>query len=116
MSDVYGAQGGTAAAQPVRATKGQEYGKRQQQENAQRALPLSRAALPPGSLTPLAAPTDRPTEPITTGLPSGPGAGPEALMAAGPADDALWELRALLSQNPQYKDLARIVAQAEAEL
>jgi len=122
MSDVYGAQGGTMAAQgvskgtqPVKATKGQEYGKRGRQETAQQVIPLSRTGLPPGSLTPLAAPSDRPGEPVTTGLPSGPGAGPEALMAQGPADDALWELRALAARFPS-RDLARMIALAESEL
>jgi len=108
------AQGVSKGTQPVKATKGQEYGKRGKQEQAQRALPLSRTSIPPGSLTPLAAPTERPNEPVTTGLPSGPGAGPEALMAGGPADDALWELRALAALAPS-RDMARIIALAESE-
>lgn len=33
-----------------------------------------------GEVTPLFAPTQRPTEPITNGIAVGPGAGPEALM------------------------------------
>jgi hypothetical protein len=32
-----------------------------------------------GAVTPLYAPTQRPEEPITTGIPMGPGAGPEVL-------------------------------------
>lgn len=36
-------------------------------------------ASPPPSMVPLDAPTQRATEPITAGLPVGPGPGPEAL-------------------------------------
>ena len=32
-------------------------------------------------------PTSRPTEPVTTGLPYGPGAGPEAMGPGGVSDD-----------------------------
>lgn len=70
---------------------------------------------PPGSLVPLNAPTERPGEPVTTGLPIGAGAGPEALTGAPVADDALYELRALAAQFPS-KDLDRIIALAESEL
>lgn len=38
----------------------------------------------PGELGPLTAPTDRPGEPLTHGLPTGPGAGPEALTPPNP--------------------------------
>ena len=39
-----------------------------------------------GPVTPLFAPTQRPDEPITTGIPMGPGAGPEVLGMAKPAN------------------------------
>jgi hypothetical protein len=71
---------------------------------------------PPGSLTPLLAPSGRPDEPITNGLSTGPGAGPEALLpGVGGADDALWELRALAEKFPS-RDLSRIIAIAESRL
>lgn len=38
-----------------------------------------RAAAAQAPVTPLFAPTERPDEPITTGIPMGPGAGPEVL-------------------------------------
>ena len=38
-----------------------------------------RAAAAQAQVTPLFAPTERPDEPITTGIPMGPGAGPEVL-------------------------------------
>lgn len=42
-------------------------------------MPLQQAQAPAQKLVPLDAPTERPGEPITTGMPFGPGAGPEAL-------------------------------------
>jgi len=38
-----------------------------------------------GSNGPLTRPTERPNEPVTHGLPVGPGAGPEALQGVGAA-------------------------------
>jgi len=67
------------------AARGQTYGKRKQQIDAQRAVPMGRpptetqpaqrrpTPMPSGSLT---APTARPDEPITAGAPFGPGPGP----------------------------------------
>ena len=40
---------------------------------------VKQAATKAAPVTPLYAPTERPNEPITTGIPLGPGAGPEAL-------------------------------------
>lgn len=71
---------------------------------------------PPGSLIPLSAPSTRPNEPVTAGLPVGPGDGPEALAPMPPmGDDSLYELRALAARFPS-KDLDRIIAMAESEL
>jgi hypothetical protein len=39
-----------------------------------------------GAVTPLYAPTERPGEPVTTGIPMGPGAGPEILGMAKTAN------------------------------
>jgi hypothetical protein len=77
---------------PIKAASGQPYGVRKQQEEAQRAQPLPAAATPdfagllqaaeafnPGERLPLDRPTERPEEPLTAGLPSGPGPGPEVL-------------------------------------
>lgn len=66
-------------ALPATAPGGQTYGARGAQESAQRAVPMARpptSAPPPVDLT---GPTASPGEPITTGLATGPGAGPEAL-------------------------------------
>lgn len=95
---------------PVQAPKaptGQTYGAAGQQVAAQQAIPLpgagagpvapgpppggapSGAPAPPtgpapGELPSLHAPTDRPNEPLTNGIASGPGAGPEALAPPDP--------------------------------
>lgn len=93
--------------QPVRTAPGQAYGVATQQAQAQQAMPLPGGAanagpstppppgplggMPPlgtgplpGSLGPLHAPTGRPNEPVTHGLPTGPGAGPEILQPPNP--------------------------------
>lgn len=65
-----------APAQPVRAQTGQTYGDRQAQEQAQQQVPLPDFAATLQSLPALTAPTSRPAEPLTAGLPFGPGPGP----------------------------------------
>lgn len=95
----------------MQAARGQTYGKRKEQMDAQRAVPMGRApsevqaqqvARPrpaaPGSLT---APTARPMEPITAGAPFGAGPGPLAAgipMMPSAADNAVMELRAISQQ------------------
>lgn len=81
--------------QPARAATNQTYGEAGSQIAAQQQMPLSTSAAPPGSSPGMAAPaagggepqvipsltdpTTRPNEPLTAGLASGPGPGPEAL-------------------------------------
>lgn len=95
------------AAEPVEVAPAKEYGERQQQQAAQRALPIAPspqpAASPPApqappqpqqpnsasslpdinGQVPWLHPTQRPNEPITAGLPIGAGPGPEALTGIG---------------------------------
>jgi hypothetical protein len=109
---------------PAAAASGQTYGKRSKQMAAQRALPMARpatdavpvaspqAATPapqgppapavmPGQVVPLTAPSQRPDEPVTAGLPLGAGAGPEALgPLAGASNDVAMELRAIYARFP----------------
>ncbi len=54
----------------------------------------------PGTLPPLLGDTQRPAEPLTTGIPSGPGAGPEALDAALPPPSPQMQLAAALNTIP----------------
>jgi hypothetical protein len=82
-----------ASGQAVAAPPSRNYGDRKASEDAQSLMPISDAAVAQRadlsaalaaaqSQTPgqgLAAPTSRPGEPVTAGLPTGPGAGPSAL-------------------------------------
>lgn len=106
MSDVYN------QSPAMMAARGQTYGKRKEQMDAQRAVPMApsptgtpqpvRRPTPnaPGSLT---APTARPNEPITAGAPFGPGPGPEAMglpMIRPSEDVAVSELRRIMMSYP----------------
>lgn len=110
-------------AQKVQAAPGQPYGQRGAQEAAQKVVPLPTqgggagppaAAGPagpaPGSLGDLLRPTDRPDEPITTGIASGAGLGPESLPPMG--DAVLDQLRALYGQFP-YEDIRVLIEDLE---
>jgi len=69
--------------QPVRTLPNAGYGESKAFVDQQQGAPLAQApGLPP--VVPLDAPSNRPDEPVTTGAPLGPGAGPEALGPANP--------------------------------
>lgn len=89
-------------AQVLSAAPNQPYGEATQQLNAQRLAPMAGAApmphpatlpsggeappsLPPFTGTPLDAPSQRPTEPITAGVDIGAGAGSDILNLPNPA-------------------------------
>src|SRR5438105_4320005 len=95
----------TDMQQPVRVVTGQAYGQAQALQNAQRAIPLPNNQAVPAPISPASPaaaggpgppalpgqndflrPTERPGEPVTAGIPSGPGPGPEALSTIPPAD------------------------------
>lgn len=104
--------------QPVRAGAGGDYGSRKELEDAQRAQPLpaeggpaggapggggGRGGVPEGGIF---GPSGRPDEPMTSGVPHGPGNnGPANLIDSDP--DML--LRALHARYP-HPDLARLLA------
>lgn len=95
--------------QPAQAPTGQPYGANKAAMDAQRTIPLPQQA----HVIPLDAPTQRPDEPVTAGLPSGPGPGPEALMPTGalasaPDADMNAQIRALYRAFPN-SDLLRLV-------
>lgn len=109
-------------AVPMMAATGQQYGARKAQIDAQRAIPVAAPPGPalapptggapapgptlpagpgPGQVVPLDAPSMRPDEPVTAGLPVGPGAGPEALgPLAGQSEDVGMQLRAIYARFP----------------
>jgi hypothetical protein len=88
---------------PISTVPGQTYGKAAEQQAAQRAIPMAGAPVVtpsspapqpqqqpqqphtvPGALDWLR-PTERPNEPVTAGLPVGPGPGPESVQGVGAA-------------------------------
>ena len=106
-------------AQKIAVAPGQTYGKGAEQEAAQRALPMAgQAPVPPpgGAAAPPATgpgpgaggafsrPTDRPDEPMTAGVPMGPGPGPEALAMSQFAADP--DLAAMAAYLPTLELLA----------
>lgn len=115
--------------QGARAVPGQVYGEAGAQIAAQQAVPLPRQAPAPGTvgspaaqgpsagapLTPMDAPSQRPGEPLTTGIASGAGPGPEVLHGTpGPPEDpTLATLKGILARYPN-QDLQALVAQASA--
>lgn len=117
--------------QPIRVAPGQTYGMATQQTQAQQAIPLAQGAptgpaIPPttqpglgqgplpGELGPLHAPTGRPDEPLTHGLPTGPGAGPEVLQPPDPLTKAAAVLNAIGSNADPV--VTRLRAQVNAQL
>ena len=119
--------------QPIRAVNNEPYGQKQALLAAQKAIPLpseqgaaapspSQATMPVGTAAApgppvlpgqndFTRPTDRPAEPVTAGLPIGPGPGPEALSAntQAPPDLIGAQLRAVFAQYPN-DDLLRVMA------
>lgn len=76
-------------------------------------LPAGPPPVQPGGLGPLNAPTQRPNQPLTAGLPTGPGPGPEVLgMAPNDTDPVIHVLRGILSRYPN-PDIAALLAQAQ---
>lgn len=80
---------GQSGRQGAKYYSGGTYGQGQELMAQQQGAPIAKAPSPTAAaprlrnlpqVTPLTAPTSNPNEPITTGIPMGPGAGPEALM------------------------------------
>jgi hypothetical protein len=86
---------------PVAAPTGLPYGARGEMVGEQRAVPMRPAPGPsapaptgapgpvPGDAGDFLRPTERPNEPVTAGLPTGAGPGPEALSLMRPQNDPL---------------------------
>jgi hypothetical protein len=105
--------------QRVTARPSQQYGERAAAENAQRAVPLPAMPAPGDPSVALGAPTQRPDEPVTAGLPFGPGPGPEVLPASagvvpdpGQPDQAKATLVALY-QKFQYPELLDMIEELD---
>jgi hypothetical protein len=121
--------------QPVRVPTGGAYGSAQALESAQQAMPLPQPpevggspvgggappAMMPGTLTPMAAqgytppnfslgssPSRRPNEPLTAGMPMGPGAGPNPAAQAQFSAGALLAALAAATNDPLMGELAEL--------
>ena len=116
--------------QPAQAENSQAYGEAGQQIAAQQAIPLPQVNSPaPGppqaapqgrmdpmaaamayepGITPLGAGTQRPHEPVTAGLSTGPGPGPEVFNATGQAQRAVDTLTmmARITGDQRYAEMA----------
>lgn len=115
--------------QPIRSTDldtpGQKFGDRAMIEESQRAVPIrgaAGAAIPRRAqhsagtgkkLPPFLFQMDsaNPLEPVTTGLPLGPGAGPEALVASEPPEDEVEQVLFMLATEFQDEMAARHLAE-----
>lgn len=99
-------------ALPIRTATGQTYGAAGAQAASQRVIPMGGGGsmgsspsgvpsphAPSGQSTPFSAPTTRPNEPVTAGMPTGPGAGPDAVMMPQ-FDNVDLQLRALYRLYP----------------
>jgi len=120
-----------APTQPAQAPKGADYGEAQATLDRQLAQPVAGAPSPsgglgatpsspmpgmgPGEVPTLSDPTARPNEPLTTGLSTGPGAGPEALSmgAFGPPELSL--LRGMYKKF-RFEPLRQMIEQIEQNL
>lgn len=131
---------GQPGAQPIRALPDAGYGEQSDFTSLQQAAPLAQsqgmpapqaaqgggAGQPGPAPVPLTAATTRPDEPVTTGIPLGPGAGPEAV--GDPTQQRTQETARLHSwlpvllphaRNPdsseQFRTLVRIIQNSHAE-
>lgn len=115
--------------QAPKAPSGGEYGSVKASIDAQKVIPLPTANHPPvqqaapapqgvapGEI-PFDAPTTRPSEPVTAGLPMGPGPGPEVLNLPNDSSNTAMQLRAMYSSIPeaQNNDMLRLVELAEQQ-
>ena len=97
--------------QKVKVAKGQTYGDRVAQEEAQRAIPLPRQAAPvmrPGQMGPVTRPTERVREPVTAGAPIGPGPGPGPSLPASQGRRGPLVSQRLLAALPLLEEMAAV--------
>lgn len=115
--------GGPGSSQPVRDLPNAKYGENAAFQSAQQSAPMSGGGLPDLSgIVPFGAPTQRPDEPLTAGLPTGPGAGP-AVPASSMSSDTARKLQSYLpvlvmlaSQDDADPATRQFVRQVRAEL
>lgn len=105
---------------PVQAAPNQPYGQAGAQIASQQVVPVAPPPAPPAGGPPQQAapppqpgnpgdfgrPTDMPNQPITHGLPTGPGAGPEALQYNGVSSNDQIDIKNLQSYLPVLELMA----------
>ena len=115
--------------QAAQAPAGQQYGQAGSQIASQKVQPIAGSATPggvpasmgqlpgmgPGEIPTLSDPSAFPDEPLTAGVPSGPGPGPEALNSASYGPKELSVMRALFLKFPN-DDLRRLIEWTENNL
>jgi hypothetical protein len=100
---------GKGSKQKVAAAKGQTYGDRVAQEEAQRVVPLpSMPVMRPGQSGPLTRPTERVREPVTAGAPIGPGPGPGSGLPAPQGRRGPLVSQRLLAALPLLEEMAAV--------
>jgi hypothetical protein len=121
--------------QPVRDLPSAKYGENGAFRAAEQAAPMSGGGMPGGApggmpagpdlsgITPFGAPSQRPGEPITAGVPGGPGAGPVTAPAPTLSKDQADRLRSYLpvlvvlaSQPDSDPNTRQFVRQLRGEL
>lgn len=114
---------GQSGTQPARYMSGLAYGQGQAQMQQQTAAPLAgnpvasaapaqaMPSLPP--VTGLTEPTQRPDEPITSGIDMGPGVGSDAVVVPAvlpeQPSEAIQIIKALYQQDPRNEDLRFVI-------
>jgi hypothetical protein len=85
----------------------QQYGQTAALQAQQQGTPEAAPFVGPDEVPNLSAPSSRPGEPVTAGLPVGAGPGPEVLSPMG--DPVRRTLQAILLSNPENHDVMRLL-------
>lgn len=118
------------ATQPAQAIKGQPYGDRQASLTSQGIQPVAGApvsggaassglplsGMAPGEVPTLTDPSANPSQPVTAGLPTGPGPGLEGMSMGSFGPQELSILRGLYRKYPQFEPIRAMIEQMEANL
>lgn len=96
--------------QPTASLANAQYGEQKDFQNIQGGAKMAAAADLASMITPLNAPTQRPTEPVTSGAPAGPGPGSQVLGIPTPVDQRVADFQRL----SKYLPLMEMYAQSPA--